>query len=281
MLSYKLCPLVQWCVLLAELLPGPWKFTAQSWCGVLAEKWLPVWGLFSQHLCVQWGPWSEFWLVNCGSKWCTLFHEIKIALTTLYFFSLLICWRDVDPRIALRLDKIKDLWKPGAPCLCGAQTGATWGPFHLCSSGTFSNVSIAPSRCECQCSLKLAQCCSAWDLQSPRLSEHHLNNSNACRHIRQKETSSEILVMEGATWVCTEPNRRGNGFPACCGHRVSGPASMGGGDNQLCLPLALRVKLPHSWDHGQSTSPALNEIPWLEIHGPIIIWRNGWIWEAK
>lgn len=39
-----------------------------------------------------------------------------------------------------------------------------------------------------------------------------------------------------------------------------GPASPGGDGNQLRLPLALRVKLPHSWDRGQSTSPAQNEI---------------------
>ena len=81
----------------------------------------------------KWGPWPEFWLVNCGSKWCTLLHEIKIALTTLYFFSLPICWMEEDPRIALKFvqngrDKGPlEAWSP--VCLCGAQTGATWGPF--------------------------------------------------------------------------------------------------------------------------------------------------------
>ena len=55
--------------------------------------------------------------------------EIKIALTTLYFFSLPICWMDVDPRIALKFvqngqDKGPlEAWSP--VCLCGAQTGAT------------------------------------------------------------------------------------------------------------------------------------------------------------
>lgn len=176
------------------------------------------------------------------------------------------------------MDKIKDLWKAGAPCVCvGLRQEPPEVHFHLCSSGTFSNVSIAQSRCEFQCSLMLAQHCSAWDLWILRLSEHHLNNSKACRQMRQKEPSSEILVMEEATWVCAEPNRWGNGFPACCGHWVSRPASLGGDGNQLRRPLTLRVKLPHSWDCGQSTSPALNEIPWLEIHGPIIIWRSGWI----
>ena len=103
---------------------------------------------------------------------------------------------------------------------------------------------------------ELAQCCSAWDLQTPRLPEHHLKNSYACRCNRQKEPSDAVFVMRKKPHgsVLSRIDEEYS-FRACCEHCVSRPLSLGGSDNQPRLPLVLSVKPSHRWDRRQSALP--------------------------